>query len=214
MRRLSLIGLTVLFLSGIVSPGGVPGVLPALRGAKFNRVLDIGDPAPQWKNLPGTDGRKHSLSDLDGKKAVIVVFTCNHCPVAKAYRDRLNELAEAAARREAATVAISVSLYRADRLEAMKEVAEEQDLPYPYLHDASQDIGRAYGALCTPHVFLLDEDRRIAYMGKIDDSMYPEKVTERFLPKALNAVLSGEPVEVEETKPAGCPIDYETNESE
>ena len=176
--------------------------------AKFNRVLDIGQKAPAWKDLAGTDDKSHSLADLKQAKAVVVVFMCNHCPVAKAYEKRLIQQARKFRKSGVATVAISVSLFEADNFAAMQKRAREKKYPFPYLQDESQKIGRAYGALCTPHVFLLDQKRRVAYMGSIDDSMYPEKVEEHYLQDAIEAVLRHQAVEIEETKPVGCPIDY------
>lgn len=187
----------------------VCAVSTELVAAKFNRVMDIGKPAPVWKNLPGVDGKMHSLDELKKAKAVVVVFTCNHCPVAQSYEQRLIKLANERRKQGVAFVAISVSDYEADNLEAMKKRATELKLPFAYLHDPTQQIGRKYGALWTPSVFLLDAKRRVVYMGSVDDSMYPEKVDRRFLKDAIDAVLAGKPVNIEETKPAGCPIDYE-----
>ena len=177
--------------------------------AKFNREVDIGDKAPAWKDLEGTDGKRHSLAELKKAKAVVVVFTCNHCPVAKAYEERLIEFTKTYEKRGVATVAISVSLYEADNLEAMTRRAKEKKYPFVYLYAPKQKIGAAFGAPCTPSVFLLDADRKIAYMGKFDDSMYVDRVEERFLQDAVEAVLDGKEPEITETKPIGCPIDYE-----
>ncbi|MFT5323119.1 MAG: peroxiredoxin [Planctomycetaceae bacterium] len=196
------------FMSGVAAVL-VCAVSTELVAAKFNRVMDIGKPAPVWKNLPGVDGKMHSLDELKKAKAVVVVFTCNHCPVAQAYEQRLIKLANERRKQGVAFVAISVSDYEADNLEAMKKRATELKLPFAYLHDPTQQIGRKYGALWTPSVFLLDAKRRVVYMGSVDDSMYPEKVNRRFLKDAIDAVLAGKPVNIEETKPAGCPIDYE-----
>ncbi|MDA1162779.1 MAG: thioredoxin family protein [Planctomycetota bacterium] len=179
------------------------------RAAKFNRILDIGAKAPEWKDLRGTDGRSHSLADHKEAKAIVVVFTCNHCPVAQAYEERLITLAKRNKKEGVTTIAISVSRYEADDFESMKKRAKDRKYPFAYLQDTSQKTGQDYGALATPQVFLLDRDRRVAYMGSIDDSMHPGKVTERFLQQAIDAVLINKPVEVEETKPIGCPIFYD-----
>ena len=177
--------------------------------AKFNRKVDVGDKGPLWKELQGTDGKRHSLSDLKKAKAVVVVFTCNHCPVAKAYEERLIQLARDFQKRDVVTVAISVSLIEADSLDAMKKRAAEKKYPFAYLQDPDQKTGQSYGSFCTPSVFLLDGDRRIAYMGKIDNSLYADRVEERFLRDAIVAVLKGEKPEITETKPIGCPIEYD-----
>lgn len=188
--------------------------LPAIgdsnsSAAKFNRVLDIGDKAPVWENLVGTDGKQHSLSDLKAAQAVIVVFTCNHCPVAKAYDKRIVELHRKLKKRKVEVVAVSVSQLKPDNLDAMKKRAKESKYEFQYLQDLSQKIGKSFGALSTPHVFLLNAERRIAYMGKIDDSMFEDRVTERFLADAVTAVLAGKEPDVAETRPIGCPIDFE-----
>jgi peroxiredoxin len=177
--------------------------------AKFNRVLDVGKQAPPWKALRGVDGKTHSLDDLKKSKAVVVVFTCNHCPVAQAYEKRLIKLASESRKQDVEFVAISVSRYAADNLEAMKQRSTERNYSFAYLQDPTQQIGKKYGALWTPNVFLLDRNRRVVYMGAVDDSMYPEKVKRQFLKDAIDAVLAGKPVEIGETKPVGCPIEYE-----
>lgn len=179
------------------------------NAAKFNRVLDIGSKAPEWKNLEGVDGKRHGLESHKQAKAVVVVFTCNHCPVAKSYEQRLIEFTKKYAKKQVEVVAISVSLYEADQLDRMKERAEEKKYNFAYLHDPSQKIGQAYGVMRTPTVFLLDGERKVAYMGAFDDSMYEDKVTESYLTDGIDAVLAGRSPEVTETKSSGCPVAYE-----
>lgn len=179
------------------------------QAAKFNRVLDIGDRAPAWRDLPGVDGKRHSLQEYRRAKLVVVVFFCNHCPVAKAYEDRLLKLAVDTKREDVRFVLISVSHYEADSLEAMKRRATARRYPFPYLQDPSQKIARDYGAYVTPQVFVLNRAREIAYMGAIDDSMDDEHVTEHYLRQAITALLKGQAPEVEETRPVGCHIDFQ-----
>lgn len=181
------------------------------EAAKFNRVLDIGKPAPQWgeKMLPGTDDKKYGLDSFKEAKALVLLFTCNHCPVAKAYEDRILALALKYKDAGVQFVAISVSTYEADLMPEMKKRATSKKYSFPYLQDATQTVGKAYGATNTPTVFVLDAQRKISYMGRIDDALQPEKVTERFLEAALEAVLKGEEPEIAETKPFGCEIHYE-----
>jgi peroxiredoxin len=181
----------------------------SIHAAKFNRVVEIGQVAPTWKNLKGVDGKAHSSIDLKDAKATIVVFTCNHCPVAKNYENRLNKIVKNYKKQKVEVVAISVSLYPSDNLAAMTKRAKDQKYSFRYLQDSSQKIGQQFGALCTPHVFLLDSKRKIAYMGKIDDDMYEDKVTEPYLLNAIDAVLKGKSPEVTETKPVGCPIQFD-----
>lgn len=203
-------------LESVVAAAMVAAFAPAApaadataSAAAAKEQAGVGAPAPQWKNLAGVDDKVHNLSDLKDAKAVAVVFTCNHCPVAKAYEDRLIELAADYGDKGIEVVAINVSNADADKLPAMKERAEEKGFKFAYLYDPSQQIGREFGATVTPHAFLLDGDRNIAYIGAIDDSMQPDKVTKRHLRDAIDAVLAGSKPEVASTKPIGCGIRYE-----
>jgi len=177
--------------------------------AKFNKVLSIGSPAPAWADLPGVDDKKHGLDDLKDANAVVVVFTCNHCPFAKLYEDRLLEFAKKYREQKVEVVAISVNKNPADGLEKMKERATAKEYPFPYLYDESQETGRAFGATVTPHFFLLDGQRKIAYMGAFDDNADIDKVQKRFLVNAVDAVLAGKEPPVKESLQRGCEIPYE-----
>lgn len=181
---------------------------PASAG-KYNRVLDIGDPAPAWEGLPGVDGQTHSLEALDEAKAVVVAFTCNSCPYAVDVEDRLIELAKRYQPQGVAVVAINVNKIDEDALPAMKSRANERGFNFPYLFDESQQIARDYGARNTPEFFVLDGKRRVAYMGSLDDSPDGKDVNERYVEAAIQAVLAGEQPEVSETVPIGCLIRYE-----
>ena len=182
-----------------------------LPAGEFNAVLNLGDPAPAWTNLPGVDGQTHSLSDLKDKQIVVVVFTCNSCPIASDYEDRMIAFAKtyAGAGKPAAVVAINVNTVEEDRLPKMKERAESKGFPYPYLFDKTQKIAKLYGAVFTPEFFVLDKDRKIAYMGGFDDNSEPTKVKRRFLEPAVQAVLKGEKPSPGETVASGCLIRYD-----
>src|SRR5690348_6639974 len=132
------------------------GALPA---GTYNDVLSPGDAAPAWADLPGVDGKKHSLTDLKDKDVVVVVFTCCSCPAAEDYEDRIIAFARkhAAADSKVAVVAISVNTGDEDGLPQMKERAEKKKYSFPYLYDESQKIGRAYGAQYTPEFFVLNK---------------------------------------------------------
>lgn len=183
----------------------------AAQAGKFNRVLDIGDPAPAWENLPGVDGRQHSLADLADARIVVIAFTCNHCPVAQSYQERFKEFARKYKPKGVELVAISVNLEPADGLEKMKERAAEQEYNFPYLQDPTQQIGRKYGATSTPHLFVLDKQRRIAYMGAFDDDFSDASaVQEHYVRDAVEALLAGQEPEITETRQSGCPIRYES----
>ncbi len=191
------VGLAVLFSAS---------TLPA---AKFNKVLDIGKPAPAWSELLGVDGKRHSLGDLKEAKLVVVLFACNHCPVVKTYERRMIRFVDDYRDKGVEFAAISVSRQASDQLPQMKTRASDSGFNFPYLIDPSQKIAKNYGATHTPHVFVLDQQRRIAYMGKIDDHLDESKVTERFLRDAVNALLAGKSPDVAETRQVGCDIEYE-----
>lgn len=182
---------------------------PSLSAAKFNKVLDIGKPAPAWKDLEGVDGKRHRLEDLKDAKLVVVVFASNHCPVVKVYERRLIRFVDDYRDKGVEFVAISVSKQPSGQLPQMKTRASDSGFNFPYLIDPSQKIGKDYGATHTPHVFVLDQQRRIAYMGKIDDHLDESKVTERFLRDAVDTLLAGKQPEVTETRQVGCDIEYE-----
>lgn len=193
----------------------VYGVLNSLCGAvpagEYNEVLSIGDKAPAWVNLPGTDGKQHSLADLKEKQVVVVAFTCNSCPVAVDYEDRLIDFAKefASPGSKVAVVAINVNTIPADRLDMMKERFQQKGFNFPYLYDASQQIARAYGATYTPEFFVLDQDRKIAYMGAMDDRNKASEAKVNYLKSAVQAVLKGEKPAKAETPGRGCKIRYE-----
>jgi len=178
-------------------------------GSRFNKVVDIGDAAPTWSNLAGTDGAQHSLADYKDAKVFVEVFTCNHCPVARMYEDRLIGLQKEYKDKGVQVVAISVSKQEGDQLPAMKKLADEKGFNFPYLHDPSQAAGRAIGATKTPHVFVFDADRKIVFMGGIDDNwMNPDEVKKTYLRDAIDAVLAGRTPEVQANLPTGCGIEY------
>ncbi len=181
------------------------------RADDSNGVLNLGDPAPAWTDLPGVDGKKHSLADLKDKQAVVVVFTCNSCEIASDYEDRIIAFAKdlTAAHKPTAIVAINVNTVEEDRLPKMKERAESKNFPYPYLYDQTQKIAKAYGAIYTPEFFVLDKDRKIAYMGAFDDNIESTKVKRQYLKPAVEAILKGEKPTPAKTNAAGCMIRYE-----
>ncbi len=177
--------------------------------AKFNKVVVVGEKSPDWNELPGVDGERHGLGDYSEAKAVVVVFTCNHCPVAKMYEDRLIELSRKYGK-QVQVVAICVSHVAADRLDKMKIRAKEKEFPFAYLYDESQESARRFGATVTPHFFLLDGTRKIAYMGAFDDNFDVEKVEKHYLVDALEALLDEKEPRVKESLQRGCAIGYES----
>ncbi len=180
------------------------------QAGKFNKVLSIGDAAPAWSGIVGVDDQPHALADYADKKAIVLIFTCNHCPVAQACEERIMELTRDYQQRGVQVVAVSVSNLEEDQLPAMKEHAQARKFNFPYLHDPTQKIGRDYGASVTPQVFLLDGKRRVAYMGAWDDNaLSPSEVQVRYLHDAIESVLAGTMPATGETKAKGCGIRYE-----
>ena len=177
------------------------------RAGEFNSVRNVGDQAPVWSDLPGTDGKNHSLADLKDAKVVVVVFTCNSCPVAAEYEDRIIAFAKKHAE-DVAVVAINVNRIEEDNLEHMKERAESKKFPYPYLFDESQKIAKDFGATYTPEFYVLGPDRKIVYMGGMDDNSDPAIVTENYLEPAVDSVLKGTPLKTKETRAIGCRVRY------
>ena len=184
---------------------------PLLAG-EFNKVLKIGDAAPVWKDLDGTDGKKHALADLKDKDVVVVVFTCNSCPVAADYEDRIVALAEAHAGKDSkvAVVAINVNTGKADALPAMTSRAEKRKFPFAYLYDPTQQIARKYGANYTPEFFVLNKDRKVVFMGSLDDKGPPREPTAKHVTAAVAAALAGKkPAKGETSASAGCRIKWD-----
>ncbi|HEV8152055.1 MAG TPA: thioredoxin family protein [Solirubrobacteraceae bacterium] len=170
--------------------------------------LDIGDPAPAFE-LPDTDGAVHRL---DGGPATVVVFTCNHCPYALAWHDRLLDVARDYEARGVRLLAINPNdavRYPRDSFEAMQErVRRDGGWPAPYLHDATQEVAAAYGARTTPDVFVVDADGRVAYRGAPDADYDDPGQGAAWLREALDAVLEGRRPARARTEPVGCSIKW------
>ena len=169
----------------------------------------IGKPAAKFEGLVGIDDQKHSLEQYADAKAVAIVFTCNHCPVAIAYEERLVALHNDYAEKGVQLLAINVNNLEQDKLPAMKVRAEERGFEFPYLYDPTQQVGRDYQATVTPHAFLLNSDRELAYVGAIDDNQDPASVEKHYLRDAIDAVLAGSAPAIAAVKPVGCGIQYE-----
>jgi peroxiredoxin len=178
---------------------------------EFNPILSIGDAGPAWSGLPGVDGKQHAMAELKAKDAVVVAFTCNSCPYAVDYEDRMIAFARKHCGPESkvALVAINVNLVEEDRLPAMKERAARKGFDFPYLFDETQKIAKDYGATFTPEFFVLGRDRKIVYMGAMDDHTDAAKAKVNYVEAAVEAVLSGKAPEVKETVGRGCLVRYE-----
>ncbi|MFB6221769.1 MAG: thioredoxin family protein [Halolamina sp.] len=181
--------------------------------AESDSELARGDEAPPF-SLPDTNGETYTLDSFADEDALLLVFTCNHCPYAKAKFDLLNDLA--AAYDDAAVVGINpndADEYPEDDFETMREYVESGTVAYDaYLRDESQEVAEAYGAVCTPDPFLFrreDDGWKLAYHGRLDDALNPDdEVTEVYIRDAIDAVLAGEEVEVPDRPSRGCSIKW------
>ena len=169
----------------------------------------IGDIATDFK-LKSVDGKMYGMSDYKEAKGFIVVFTCNHCPFAKKYEDRINTLAKKYKSKGYILLAINPNdpaVQAEDSFELMKVRAKEKGFAFPYLFDEGQKIYPQYGATKTPHVFLLDKNRIVKYIGAIDDNVdSANDVKEKYLENAIAALESGKTPSPATTKAIGCPI--------
>jgi len=171
----------------------------------------IGDVAQDF-SLKSVKGKNVSLASIKNAKGYIVVFTCNHCPYAKAYEQRIIELHEKYAPLGFSVVAINPNdkdVQPADNFENMKKLAKKKKYPFSYLYDETQEVAKAFGATRTPHVYVLDKDRVVRYIGAIDDnSEEPEMAKQKYVGAAVDALLSGQDIAVKETKAIGCGIKW------
>lgn len=170
-----------------------------------------GDKATDFK-LKSVDGKMYSLVDYKEAKGFIVVFTCNHCPFAKKYEDRINELAKKYKPKGYILLAINPNdpeVQPDDSFELMKVRAKEKGFVFPYLFDEGQKIFPQYGATKTPHVFLLDKNRIVKYIGAIDDNVDDaNEVKVKYLENAIAALENGKTPSPEITKAIGCSIKF------
>lgn len=175
-------------------------------------MLPLGSTAPEF-SLPNVDGSTVSLGDVAGKDGLLVMFICNHCPFVVHLRKDLAAFAKEYQQKGLSIVGISsndVDNYPQDGPEKMKDEASAQGYTFPYLYDATQDVAKAYHAACTPDFFLFDKNQKLVYRGQFDDSR-PESgipVTGADLRAACDAVLSGEPVPVDQKPSIGCNIKW------
>lgn len=183
-------------------------------------TLPIGSAAPDF-SLHATDGKTYSLKDFSASKILLIVFTCNHCPTAQAYEDRIKQLVTDYKSKGVAIVAISPNdplSVRLDELgytdlsdsfEEMKIRAKDKAYNFPYLYDGeTSSTAMKYGPQATPHVFIFDEKRLLRYTGRIDDGEKPGTAKTNDTRNALDAMLAGKPVPVEKTKTFGCSIKW------
>ena len=172
-------------------------------------MVKLGSVAPYF-NLPDTLGKNVSIEDFDSE-LLVIVFTCNHCPYAKAVEDRLIKLGKEY-KNEVDFVLISSNdseNYPEDSPKKMAERHAEKGYPFPYLYDETQEVAKAYSAVCTPDIFLYNGHRKLEYRGRIDDNWQnPEQVEREELKMAIEAVLNGKTVDFEQKPSMGCNIKW------
>jgi len=174
-------------------------------------TLKIGSQAPDF-NLIGVDGKNYSIKSFSDKQALIVIFSCNHCPYVQAYEGRIKQIQNDYRDRGVEVVAINSNEdkgYPEDSFENMKKRSNEQKFNFPYLRDEDQTVARAYDATHTPEIFLFDKEKKLAFHGKIDDNWQePSKVQNHYLRNALDELLAGKEISVPETFTIGCTIKW------
>jgi len=182
-------------------------VSPASAG-KYNPTLSIGDAGPTWEALPGVDGESYSGESFKEAKVLVLAVTCNTCPYAVDHEERLVALAKSFEGKPVRLVAINCNTGEKDSLDAMKERAKEKGFAFPYLKDETGTVGKALGATRTPEFVVLDGDRKVAYLGALDDDPDGKSVKIRYVEDAVRAALEGGPAAVAETPPIGCGVKY------
>ncbi|MFN0118010.1 MAG: thioredoxin family protein [Elusimicrobiota bacterium] len=174
--------------------------------------MQHGQLAPEFKDLKGVDGKKHALSDYVSKKVLVIIFSCNHCPYVQAYEDRIIDLQKEFKDKEVQFIAINSNddqHYPDDSFENMVKRAKEKNFNFDYLRDESQEVAKAYKASHTPHIYLFDEKRYLAYTGKVDDNWQnPSQVKDQYLKQAIVSLLHGKEPSPYETFAIGCSIKW------
>jgi peroxiredoxin len=170
--------------------------------------VKLGDPAPEFANLPAADGAKVSLADLKGGKGVLLIFYANHCPDCELYLSRILDAAQHANSQGVKTVLVSVSRMAEDDLEHMTKFVREKKVPVPFVQDLSQNLGKKLGAEFTPEVYLFDKDLKLVYRGGVDDHWKADKVKRQHLKLAVGELAAGKPISTPQTDPHGCTIEY------
>jgi peroxiredoxin len=183
-------------------------------------TLPPGSTAPDF-SLPGVDGQNHSLKEFSAAGILVVIFTCNHCPTAQYYEDRLKQLVTDYKNKSVAVIAIMPNDPKSVRLDElgwtdlsdsfaeMKIRARDRQFNFPYVYDGdTEEVARAYGPVVTPHAFVFDSDRKLRYAGAIDDSERVQHVQKHYLREAIDALLAGKEPTVTKTKVVGCSVKW------
>lgn len=171
--------------------------------------IAIGAAAPTFAKLPNALGDALSSAEVADAKVVVLAFTCNSCPFAVDYEDRFIEFAREYKNKGVAFIAINCNGGEADALPQMKSRGEQKGFTFPYLFDETQQVAKGFGAKVTPHLFVLDGERKLAYRGAFDNARKTSKVTKHYVRDAVDSLLGGKSPVVAETRASGCSIKYE-----
>ena len=173
--------------------------------------LKIGDKAPNF-SLPGVDGKAYSLNEFRGKRILVAVFMCNHCPYVQAYIERIKAIQGDYGVKGVQVVGINANdevNYPDDSFDKMIEMNKNKKLNFPYLRDEDQTVATAYGAQCTPECFVFDTDRKLRYHGRIDDNYKDENAVKTYdLRNAINSLIHNQKVAIEMAPAIGCSIKW------
>ncbi len=182
----------------------------------YTPEAEQGSLIPDFK-LPSVDGKTYSVADFKGQKALVIMFICNHCPYVQAVEDRILALAKEYSNRQVSFVGICANDphdYPEDSPAELKKRWNEKNYGFPYLIDEDQSVARAFGAVCTPDIFVYDQNRKLAYRGRLDDSWKnPSLVKRRELNEALAAIVSGGTVNPQQNPSMGCSIKWKKGDS-
>ena len=163
-------------------------------------------------SLPATNGKGYGPIDFADKKALVIIFMCNHCPYVQAVIDRLIAIQTDYADKGVQLIGINANdseNYPEDSFKAMQEWVEERGINFPYLHDESQEVARSYQAQCTPDIYVFDQAKKLAYHGRIDDNWQEEsEVTKQDLREALDAIVDDSPAPEPQQPSMGCSIKW------
>lgn len=178
-------------------------------------MLELGTKAPNFELLDPMTGKNISLERIQSDQATVIMFICNHCPYVKHVSHELAQLGEDYIPKDVSFVAISsndVGRYPEDAPEKMKEIAEEWDLPFPYLYDETQEVAKAYQAACTPDFYIFDSNLKLVYRGQLDDSRPGNNVpvSGKDIRNALENILAGMPVNKNQKPSIGCNIKWKS----
>lgn len=193
--------------TGAAAASSTPSAMPASDASG----LALGAVTPQRDvQMKSVDGKDYSIASVAGKKGTLVIFTCNHCPWVKRWQGRIAAIGNAAAQQGVGVIAINSNdpeQFPEDAYAEMVSRSKQLGLRFPYVMDATSDVGRAFGATHTPEAFLFDADGKLVYHGGVDDNAQDEKaVSHAWLHDAVDAVATGKTVPAPETKALGCSI--------